>query len=232
MARLRIRGWKGWLAIGVTAVAIAVVGGPFVYIHFIEGKAPPPLTLASSSPTVSAAGDASAVDGTWKAGSGSTVGYRVKEVLFGQSNVAAGRTSSITGSLTLSGTTITAASFEVDMATVASDQMRRDNQFKGRIMDVATFPTATFKLTRPIALGSLPAEGVTGTFEATGDLTLRGTTRSVTFRITGRRTGATVQISGSIPITFSGWNIPNPSFGPVSTEDHGTLEFLLTFRHA
>lgn len=25
------------------------------------------------------------------------------------------------------------------------------------------------------------------------------------------------------------WSIPNPSFGPVSTEDHGVLEFLLTF---
>jgi hypothetical protein len=33
--------WKRWLAIGVGAAVLLLVGGPFVYIHFVEGKAPP-----------------------------------------------------------------------------------------------------------------------------------------------------------------------------------------------
>src|SRR6266536_3096235 len=45
--RIRIRHWKRWLALGAVVVALAVVGGPFIYIHFVEGKAPAPLTLGS-----------------------------------------------------------------------------------------------------------------------------------------------------------------------------------------
>ncbi len=37
---------------------------------------------------------------------GSVVGYRVKEVLFGQDNIAVGRTSTITGQLKINGTTV------------------------------------------------------------------------------------------------------------------------------
>jgi polyisoprenoid-binding protein YceI len=96
-------------------------------------------------------------------------------------------------------------------------------------METATYPTATFTLTKPIELGSIPAEGEQRTFSATGDLTLHGVTKSVTFELTGQLTGSIVQVAGSIPITFADWNIPNPSFGPIITEDHGVLEFALNF---
>jgi hypothetical protein len=33
-------------------------------------------------------------------------------------------------------------------------------------------------------------------------------------------------------VTFADWNIPNPSFGPASTEDHGLIEFLLVLARA
>ncbi len=223
---------------GIAAAAIAVVGGPFLFFHLIEGKAAAPLALATPSPsgsagTSSSAGQASvAPDGIWKVASSSVVGYRVDEVLFGQSHTAVGRTSSITGSMTVSGTTITKATFTMDMTTVASDQSRRDAQFNGRIMETGTYPTATFTLTQPIELGSIPAAGVQRTFQAKGNLTLHGVIRTVTFSVTGQLVGSTVQIAGSIPITFADWNIGNPSFGPVTTEDHGVLEFALNFTHA
>jgi polyisoprenoid-binding protein YceI len=242
-----LRHWKRW-AIGVIALVAAVtVGGPFVYIHFIEGKAPAPLSI-SSQPTTSttaaaAAGSNSAsstadsaaatsIDGSWKVTTGSQAGYRVTEVLFGQNNTAVGRTSSVTGTITIEGTNVTAGSFRVDLTTVKSDRSQRDDQFQGRIMDTASYPTATLTLTRPLQLGTLPADGVTVTEQATGNLTLRGTTRAVTFQVTARRSGSTIQVSGSIPITFADWNIPSPSFGPVTTDDHGTLEFLADFIHA
>ena len=51
--------------------------------------------------------------------------------------------------------------------------------------------------------------------------------------IGGTQGGRTSEIEGSITITFEDWNIPNPSIGGVvTTEDNGTLEFLLTFTHA
>jgi polyisoprenoid-binding protein YceI len=115
---------------------------------------------------------------------------------------------------------------------VSSDRSQRDNQFQGRIMNTATFPTATFTLTRPIQLGSLPAAGSTITAQATGTLAMHGVTKAVTVAVSARRTAAQIQVSGSIPIAFADWNIPNPTFGPVSTDDHGTLEFLVDLTHA
>jgi len=228
--------WQKWLTASVAVVAVGAVGGPFVYIHFIEGKAPAPLTIDTSSPssdpTSTTATASGSVDGTWSIASGSQVGYRVAEVLFGQSHTAVGRTSAITGSVTIAGANVPSAGFTVDMTTVASDQNRRDQQFQGRIMETSTFPTATFKLTQPIVLGSLPADGVTSTATAVGDLTLHGTKKRVTVKLTGVRSGGTIQVSGSIPVTFADYNISNPSFGPVTTENHGSLEFLLKLAHA
>lgn len=228
-------GWKKWLAIGVAGVALLVVGGPFVYIHFVEGKAPAPLALSRSTPATedtSSTDDSGSVSGTWKVTSGSQAGYRVKEILFGQSNVAVGRTSNVTGTVTLSGTTVTAATFTVDMTTVTSDESRRDGQFQGRIMDTSTYPTSTFTLTKPIAIGAIPGDGVQRTAQVTGSLTLHGVTRTFTFTLTGERSGGTIKVSGSIPVTFADYNISNPSFGPAQTEDNGTVEFLLALAKA
>src|SRR5213075_1028983 len=42
----RIRGWQRWLIVGVIVVAVLAVAGPYVYIHFIEVKAPKRLSLS------------------------------------------------------------------------------------------------------------------------------------------------------------------------------------------
>jgi polyisoprenoid-binding protein YceI len=249
VARLRPRRLGRWLIGGLVALAILVVGGTWLYIHVIEGPAPAPLSLkpAASSPAPSATvsspaisapgvgasagtGSAGAVAGTWRVGSGSIVGYRVNEVLAGQNNVAVGRTSDITGSLTIHGTSVAAASFTVQMAAIKSDQSQRDAQFNGRIMDTASYPTGTLTLTSPIALGSLPADGVIRTYHATGSLKLHGHSRPVTFALQAERTSAGIEVSGSIPVLFANWDIANPSFGTfVTTQNHGELEFLVKF---
>jgi polyisoprenoid-binding protein YceI len=234
-----MRLWKRWLLVGIGGLALLLLGGPYVYIHFVEGKAPAPLTLStpsatpatSTSPTTEPSTAAGA--GIWNVVRGSVVGYRVKEVLFGQSNVAVGRTGDVTGSITVDGTKVTAGSFTVDMTSVTSDESRRDGQFNGRIMETATYQTSMFKLTEPIDLGSIPADGVQKTFQATGELTLHGVTKTVVFDVNARHTGSNIQVAGSIPITFADWNISNPSFGGVvTTEDNGVLEFSLNFTQA
>ncbi len=187
---MAVRNWKRWVVVGVAAATIAVVAGPFVYIHFVEGSAPAPLALSSASPSTGSAKDPpGGTDGAWKVAGGSVVGYRVKETLFGQSNVAVGRTSHVTGSITVAGTSIAGARFTVDMTTVTSDESRRDDQFHGRIMDTATYPAATFTLTGPIDFGAIPGQNTEKTFRVTGDLTMHGVTKSVTFEATGRYYG-------------------------------------------
>jgi polyisoprenoid-binding protein YceI len=233
-------GW--WLLGGLVALAIVVVGGTWLYIHVIEGPAPAPLSLrsAASQPAISdspavntgpaGAAPAGTVTGTWRVGAGSVVGYRVKEVLAGQNNVAVGRTGDISGHLTIQAGKVASASFTVQMATIKSDESQRDEQFDGRIMDTATYPTGTLTLTSPIGLGSLPDDGVIRTYHAAGRLTLHGQARQVTFALKAERTGGGIEVSGSIPIVFADYGIANPGFaGFVTTQDHGLLEFLIKF---
>ena len=92
----------------------------------------------------------------------------------GQQHTAVGRSSSVTGQMVIKGTTVRTASFTVKMATIHTDSAQRDAQFDGRIMDVASYPTGTFKLTKPISLAPEPAVGTIKTYTATGDLTLHG----------------------------------------------------------
>jgi polyisoprenoid-binding protein YceI len=226
-----------YLVAAVIALAVLVVGGTYLYIHVIEGSPPAPLTLQNGAvPNASNASNAAngsasvGVDGTWEPTSASTVGYRVKENLFGQNATAVGRTNAVTGTLVVGDTTVTKASFTVDLTKVSSDRSQRDAQFQGRIMDTASHPNATFVLTKPISLGdALPANGTVVTYRASGSLTLRGTTRTVTFPLKAKRGGDTIVVNGTIPISFADYGIPNPSFGPVSTENHGELEFLVVF---
>lgn len=230
MARLRPRQLRWWLLGGLVALAVIVLGGTWLYIHVIEGPAPVPLSLKSGASSSPAGASAGAVAGTWHVSSGSAVGYRVNEVLAGQNNVAVGRTSAITGSLTIRRSAVTAASFSVPMDTIKSDQSERDAQFNGRIMETSIYPTGTLSLTTPIALGALPADGVIRTYHATGNLTLHGHTRPVTFALQAERTASSIEVSGSIPILFANWDIGNPSFaGFVTTQNHGVLEFLIKF---
>jgi polyisoprenoid-binding protein YceI len=234
----RPRHWLRWLLAAIAGLVVLAAAGPFVYIHFFNSTpaalslSPGTTTSAQASTGASTGGSTSTgtVAGTWTVGSGSVVGYRVNEVLLGQNATAVGRTSDVTGHLTIAGSTVTAAAFSVPMATVHSDKSQRDAQFDGRIMNVSQYPTGTFTLTSPIDLAPLPAGGVIKDYTAHGRLTLHGATRPVTFTLTAERKASQIEVSGDIPVLFSDYGIANPSFaGFVTTQDHGLLEFLLVF---
>ena len=217
------------LLVLLVAGAVLATAGTWVYLNVLRDHPPDRLSLddAGTGATTTTAGGTASLDGTWTVGAGSQAGYRVQEILFGQRATAVGRTEDVTGTMTLGGTTVSAASFTVDMTTVTSDEARRDGQFRGRIMNVAQFPTATFVLTQPIDLGTLPADGAQVTATATGRLTLHGTTKTVTFEVQAKRTGTAASVAGTIPVVFADYGIGNPSGGPAQTEDHGEIEFLL-----
>ena len=186
----------------------------------------PDATASPSTAIGPAGGD---VAGTWTISSDSTLGYRVKEVLGGLDAEGAGRTNEVTGALVIEGTTAVSAEFTVEMASISSDSSRRDSQFRGRIMSTDEFPTSTFVLTSPIDFGSIPAEGTSITAQATGDLTLRGVTRTVTFELTAKIEGGRIGVLGNIPILFSEYDIPDPSNAVATVKDNGLLEFVLVF---
>lgn len=225
---------KRSILLAALAVILAVVVGPWVYINVVKDEAPEALTLEPSpttqvAPTTFAEPTDQGLDGEWVVGADSVVGYRVKEILFGQSTEGVGRTSAITGSLTVEGREVTAAEFEVDMTTLQSDSSRRDRQVNGRILDTPTYPTATFSLRAPIALTDAALAGEELVVEVPGMLTLRGVQREVLVALVARRTDGVIEVNGSLEIVFADWSIPDPSISAISVEDRGLLEFLIRF---
>lgn len=224
-----------------TIVALVVVGlaltvGPWAYINFIKDDAPDALSLDQAPADTATFGSVEAtaltdVNGEWKVvtNSDSVVGYRVKEILFGQDTEGVGRTKDVTASLTIANNSVTAGTFTVQMGTIMSDAAKRDNQFNNRIMDVTTYPTSTFTLSKPIVLPDNALSGDVIKAEATGDLTLRGVTKPVTFPIDAQLKGSTFTVVGNITIVFDEWDIPSPGIPGITVEPQGLLEFSLVF---
>ncbi|MGM7422709.1 YceI family protein [Cellulosimicrobium sp. ES-005] len=210
--------------VGVGVVVLggaAVVVGPGLYADWSN-------RAAAEEPTLDApSGDAGALDpaslaGDWTVADGSYAGYRVHEVLQGEDVTVTGRTDEVTGSFTVADGTLTAATVEVDMASVATDEPPRDAYFRGDALEVGTYPTATFALTSPVQLPTGSAD-----VELAGDLTIHGVTQAVTVEAQVGTTAGGVQVVGSVPITFSDFDVEAPSLGFVTVDDAGSVEFGL-----
>jgi polyisoprenoid-binding protein YceI len=220
------------------------VGGYGIWYLFLQ---PPGPAAVGNSPVAIPSSAASGnplttTDGTWQVDtsigsfsdfSDSWVGYRVQEQLAQiGANTAVGRTPSVSGTLALQGSTVQSADITADLTSLQSDDSRRDGQLVRQGIQTGTYPTAEFKLTQPIDLGSVPADGATATATATGDLTLHGVTTNVQIPLTVTRSGDVVAVTGSLEINFADYNITPPtSFLVLSVADQGTMELQLFFRH-
>ena len=169
-------------------------------------------------------------DGAWVLTGDSVAGYRVFKDFVGVSEFeAVGRTSSISGDLTIDDDVVTDAAFSVNLATVTSDDPRRDAQFTGPILQTSIFPFATFDLTSPIDLNEAALAGEALDVDATGDLTLKGVTQEVDVALTARLVGDEVQVSGSIDVVFEDFDIDPPFTPSIVVRDEGIIEFSLFF---
>lgn len=231
---------RRWISLaGVLLVGAVVVGcGSDAVADIGESDSTESTIAAAGGSTVvgdvaaateTAAAD-SGIDGSWQVGAGSEAGYRVPEVLNGQTTEGVGRTSGVTGSMTVVGTTVTATEFEFDMTKLTSDSGKRDSQVQGRIMETANFPTATFVLGGPVDFGKIPADKEEVSIPAKGSLTVRGTTLPVELTLNARRNGATIEVLGSYDLKFADFGIPDPSVKPfVEVGQSGFIEWLLVF---
>jgi polyisoprenoid-binding protein YceI len=244
-------------AVAIVLAGLILVGGYGVWYLFLRPAGPAAVgstalpvpsaaaatasaTAASStSPASTSAGQAGGIDGTWKVdtsitgsdGSTSFVGYRVQEELAGfGANTAVGRTSGVSGSMTIAGTQVTDATFEADLTGLQSDDGNRDRQLGNQGIQTNQFPTATFKLTSPIDLGSVPADGQEISVTAKGQLTLHGVTKDVEIPLKAKLSGDVIVVGGSLPIAFADYSIEKPnSFKVLSIDDTGTMELQLFF---
>jgi polyisoprenoid-binding protein YceI len=248
--RRRIRLWH--VIVAVVAVSVAAIAA--TYFLFFNRDSPPPLTLSTpastpagatattvtgaQTPTSTATGAAAGAGlaGEWTVGASSTAGYRVREKLASlpaQSD-AVGRTSAITGAITVSGTSpltvATGAQFEVDVTKLASNEAMRDNRIRTMGLETNRFPKATFVSTAPIQLPAAASSGQAVKSEVTGDLTVHGVTKRVTIPLDAQLNGGRIEVVGSLSFPFSDFGMTAPSIGGfVTVENNATLEFQLFF---
>jgi polyisoprenoid-binding protein YceI len=236
----------------VVAIGAVIAGGFGIWYLFLRPAGPAAVADATLPPVpgVSLGADATSkpltsLDGTWnvdtsigtftdvKDTSGNFVGYRIKEELAGiGANTAVGRTPKVTGSLTIAGTKVTAVSITADLTALESDDNNRDGRLRDQGIETGQFPTATFKLTSPIDLGTIPADGKEITATASGQLTLHGVTKDVQIALKAKLSGSTIVVTGSLPIVLADYSIEKPnSFKVLSIEDNGTMELQLFFTH-
>jgi polyisoprenoid-binding protein YceI len=251
------------IAVAAVVLAIIAAGAFGLWYVFLRPSGPAavgdtnlvvPSAAASSSAGGAAAssgasgGSSSApltggVDGTWNVDTSlgsfsdftdSFVGYRVQEQLANiGGNTAVGRTPDVSGSLTIAGTKVTVVTVEANLTTLRSDDNRRDGQLSRQGLETSTFPTATFTVTSPIELGSVPADGAEVDVTAIGQLTLHGQSKDVQIPLKAKLSGSTIVVSGSLDIAFADYGISKPnSFAVLSIADTGTLELHLLFTKA
>lgn len=222
---------KAGIGIGAAVVVVGGIGlivGPRIYADQVNSTADDAPTLASTAAPLE---DPATAEGEWTIADGSYAGYRVDEVLGGEDVTVTGRTEDVTGTVTVADAVVTEASITVDMASVATDETRRDEYFRGPdALDTETHPEATFELTDPVEL-----DPGTTAVDLTGDLTVHGVTRPATFEAElaeGEAGAGSVQVVGSVPITFGDFDVVAPDLGFVTVEEDGFVEFALQLESA
>ena len=133
--------------IGVLVVGLLAIGGGLYFFYFGDDE-PPVASVdnalggsASGGSTTTAVTDGATtdgVDGAWtvdtstgdfdfESATGTFAGFRIQENLAGiGATEAVGRTGDVTGTMTIEGTTVSEASFEVDVSTITSNDQRRN----------------------------------------------------------------------------------------------------------
>ena len=234
---------KLWIPIAAVA-ALVVLGSAGAYVYFFSGLRTSPASLALSSPSASSTAPptgsttATGGTGTWQIGSGSLVGYRVKEQFAGQASTheAVARTGDVTGQVTItsSGGTyqMTSAKVTVQLSNLASvDQVAGYNvtnrdRIVQRSLNVSSFPTAVFE-TQNVTLPAGVETGQAVTVSVPGKLTIHGVTKDVTATLQLRVSGSTAQIAGSIATNMTDYGINPPSVGFTTVQPAVTVEFQL-----
>lgn len=219
---LRRRWWR-WILAAAVIVVLALAGT----ILLVSPQAgPAPLAL----PRTGAGSPAGPAAGTWQAVAGSLAGFRVRETFFGKSDYVVGRTDAVTGTITISGDRVTAAAFTVSLASIKV-RGKSQPQFAASL-GTRAHPSATFTLTRPVALPAAFFSGAAVAVAVAGQLGMNGTENPVSFAISGRRDGPALEVTGSIGVVFAKWDIKGPAgYGFIaSLDNHGSAEFLIILR--
>jgi polyisoprenoid-binding protein YceI len=216
-------------------MAIAACGGggvPAALETATATAAPTPTPTAA--PTATPVASAAAGSITFSVVTSSKAIVRVTEQLADRQNLsdAVLTTDKVTGEFTLQpdGTFASSSKIVADLTALASDSRQRDNFIKMDTLNTRQFPTATFVPTKTEGLTMpLPATGEF-TFKLTGQMTIHGVTKDVSFDVKGKRSGSDLTATATVSpaIQFGTFGMTQPRvFTVLSIKDEIRLEVQL-----
>jgi len=165
----------------------------------------------------------------------SQASYSVSEKVVGLAlpRDAVGVTKKVTGTITLGadGAVAEGSTVTVDLRGLTSDSGRRDRFIQNNTLDTGTYPDAVLVPTAVTGLPSpLPASG-TASITITGDLTVHGTTKTVSWNATATFTAQTITVKATTDVTFDDFGLKRPVVGPIlAVSDPIHLQVDLTFQ--
>jgi polyisoprenoid-binding protein YceI len=220
---------------GAACVAVVALAGGGAYIYFFSGLRSSPNRLELSTATPSAAATTASLAGNWTVTTGSVAGYRVNELFVGQTSkhAAVARTSTVNGSLNVSGDssgyrvnaiTITAVLRNLhSVDSVAGRDVSQRDGFVARQMNLQQYPNATFvasSVTVPATTAGQPVD-----ISLPGMLTIHGVTKNVTATAKAQQTGSKVEVAGSVAIDMTDYGVTPPSVPFTTVDSQVTIEF-------
>lgn len=170
---------------------------------------------------------------TFSLSTGSEARFYIDEVLLGNDKTVIGTTPDVTGNINFDlanpqATTI--GTIAVNAQTLITDDNRRNNQIKNRILESDKFPFITFE---PLNIKGLPemlAVGDTFNVQITGNLTIHGVSRTETFEVAVTVVSESeLQGLGATTIFHADYNLSIPKVPIVArVEEQVKLEIAFT----
>ena len=215
------------VSLATASLLLAACGGASV----APSATPAPTAVAATATPTAAATSATSVptvtSGTWTISDTSKATVRVREQLVGVNLpsdailVAIGATGAFL--LKDDGTFSSDSKITFDLTTLASDQRDRDNFVKMDTLQTRQFPKAEFVPTKTTGLVlPMPASGEF-TFKLTGQITIHGKTKDVTFDVVATRSGNDLTATATAAPTWKfgdfGMSAPSVPFRVVSVVD-------------
>jgi polyisoprenoid-binding protein YceI len=167
----------------------------------------------------------------------SQVSYHIREEFADIASMvtAVGSTGAVTGEIQLDGDNLPLLegfTISVDLRGLRTDDPMRDEKLADQWLVTNEYPYATFTATHFNGLESVD-EGYEVALQLTGDMTIRDTTRPVTFSVNALLDGGVITASGEAVIRMTDFGITPPNlFGFVKVEDEVKITVDLVAREA
>lgn len=217
------------IALGVAALLIIAFAAVIFYIFGGNGAKSSSGPVAAPTLAPSGGGTVFTIDA-----SSSQATFSIDEVLFGQPNTVVGQTNAVAGQIRVDSADPAQSQvgqIKIDLSALTTDNDLRTRTLQNRILETGD-PSNQFATFTPQTLAGLPASVAVGQpvpLTITGDLTIHGTTRTVTFNATVTLVSAT-QLKGQATATvkYADFGLAIPDV-PSVTGVGSTVKLALTF---